>query len=158
MGKLVMTLGSENVFLRGFVINGTEYGPDTADVARCSMAKEVVITNFLNYEYVNIKGAKKENNRWYITGEDAKVYEFDIQHKLENAYISKRNTTNWIVNDMKRVITEVNDCGADIYRVIGYINGIRVISSIIKKIWHDDSTYHVITMSDSHFVWTIEQT
>ena len=159
MGKLVMTLGSENVFLSSFIVNGVEYGTSTPWVDECCMAKEVVITNFRNHEYVDIAGAKKENDRWYITDKDGMVYEFDTQYKLDNAFMIRFTDYGCIIKDIERVMNEVNVRGFERYRMVGYVNGARICTGIMKKIWKDDDgKYHCITDSHSHFVWTFDET
>lgn len=151
------------IFVKGF---SQEVNYDALmDPCDCHGEFIAIITDLVTSGYVKVTSATKdEDGKWVLECSDGKIRTLEQEPATPREMRRGRLVTNFVCGFMEERYDmvfpdEYEEAIKDIangesYRLIGYINGNKVVTSRLVKFWTDSSgRSHGVTKSGSHYIF-----
>ena len=122
----------------------------------------VLITDMQTTKRVKIDSVKETDNKQLCIsiGEEEYILDWEpkVIRKMENGILVNKYECLYLLydeipkDDYGKAIEAIKN-QTDSYRLIGWVKGDQVVTSVLVDMWIDNGENHAITKSGSHYVW-----
>lgn len=153
----MLNIAAKNIFVKGFV---TDNLFEFVNPEECVEPLKVVVTDLTITAIIEIASATKNGNGWNIICHDGNSYV--VEQEPENirniacAIVVKNYKDSFLGASYDVVLEDEYDKvnkANEKCRLIGRVNGDKVVTGPLVKFWSDGVRYHGITKSGTHYVW-----